>query len=87
MKLRKGTRVVIFKDVRTGSPANGKKGKYIGDEGGGRAIWQLCTAVGRLEREAYHLPDDYVEWDYENEPFPKVNCGIRGNIRSYFQNL
>ena len=77
MKLRKGTRVVIFKDVRTGSPANGKKGKYIGDED--RATWLLCTAAGRLEKESFDLPDGYIEWDYEHEPFPKVNCGIRGN--------
>ena len=73
-KLRKGTRIKIRKDVREGEPSTGKKGKFVGYEDSN--AWLLCTADGKPERESYELPDEYVEWDSENKPFPKVKCGI-----------
>ena len=74
-KMQKGIRVKITKDVREGGSATGKEGKFVGNENSD--TWFLCTADGKPEHEAYELPDGYVEWDSENEPFPQVACGIR----------
>ena len=73
-KLRKGTRVKIIKDVRPEELATGMNGTFVGYES--HDAWLLCTEDGKPERESYELPDGYVEWDSENEPFPQVNCGI-----------
>lgn len=75
VKLRKGTRVKIVKDVREREPATGKTAKFVGYKE--REMWILFGADGTPETESYYLPDGYAEWKSEKEDFPKVKCGIR----------
>lgn len=73
--MRRGTRVLIIHDYREGELDNGKTGRFVGYEE--TEGWALFTADGNPETEAYNLPDGYREWDSDNEPFPKTQCGMR----------
>jgi hypothetical protein len=74
-KLRKGTRVVVTRDIREDGSATGMKGKFVGDED--HEAWILCAEDGKPERESYELPDGYEAWDPRSDPFPYKKCGIR----------
>jgi len=64
-----GTQVKISEDYRPGGNATGKIAEYTGDNG---QFWALLDIL-QLHR---NLPEGYVGWDPETQPFPQEKVGI-----------
>ena len=74
--MKKGSKVVITRDVRKiKNPVDGQEATFV--EFAKDVVWMLLDENGKPEIESYTLPDGYIEWHADSDPFPKQKCGIK----------